>query len=680
MPIINPQDASDVDQYIQQIFSAPDSERPFAIRKLLVEKLDFNPATGIVSLANPPKNVSLPQNAERIASMPGLNVVYVPLCTPKTNRVRKAEAAAAAKLISDQLMGDILLVMTNNTSSQLHFIYPIFTGTTPSLRRMVIERDLPRRTAIQQLSNIYWQWKASGNIAHAVDRAFDVEAVTTEFFQEYKRVFDSVMGMVQGFGKGESEEEAKKLFVQTMFNRLMFIHFLSRKGWLKFKGELDYLNALWRDYPARSEEKNFYESRLKLLFFAGLNNKRSADLGVNNPALHALIGDPPFLNGGLFDQWEIEKRTGVVVPDGAIDLILHQLFDKFNFTVMESTPFDVEVAADPEMLGKVFEELVTGRHESDSYYTPRPVVSFMCREALKGYLESQNTGASPEAIRDFVDQKNTGKLPVVSAPRVGEALAKVTAVDPACGSGAYMLGMMQELVELMTALYSDQLSHNAQDLYNLKLQIIENNLYGADIDPFAVNIAMLRLWLSLALEYEGPVPQPLPNLNFKIVCGDSLLGPDPSPENYGDLFRHRVHQLAGQLAQLKQKHLRETGPAKANLADKIKDIQDKLREALADSATPEGVVDWRVEFAEVFDQRGGFDICIANPPYVVISSAVLRNMYRDGIYGRMNTYGLFIQRGLQITRNGSQLVYINPRTLLTDKYITNLRKLLLAQT
>lgn len=119
-----------------------------------------------------------------------------------------------------------------------------------------------------------------------------------------------------------------------------------------------------------------------------------------------------------------------------------------------------------------------------------------------------------------------------AALSIGAALARVKVVDPACGSGAYLLGMMQELVELMTALYSAQLSRQSQDLYNLKLRIIEQNLYGADIDQFAVNIAMLRLWLSLSIEYDGPAPQPLPNLDFKIVCGDSLLGPDPNPENY----------------------------------------------------------------------------------------------------------------------------------------------------
>ena len=197
------------------------------------------------------------------------------------------------------------------------------------------------------------------------------------------------------------------------------------------------------------------------------------------------------------------------MPDEAIGQVLTGLFDRFNFTVMESTPFDIEVAVDPEMLGKVFEELVTGRHDSGAYYTPRPVVSFMCREALKAYMEGQDTGLAPEAVARFVDHQDTDGLGVAQARRIAAALAEATVVDPACGSGAYLLGMMQELIELQTALYNA--GADAKALYDLKLEIIQRNLYGVDIDSFAVNIAMLRMWLSLAIDYEGATPEPLPN-------------------------------------------------------------------------------------------------------------------------------------------------------------------------
>lgn len=174
----------------------------------------------------------------------------------------------------------------------------------------------------------------------------------------------------------------KRLFTQRLFNRLLFVHFLSKKKWLRFKGRTDYLNALWE---GRDSDTNFYEAHLSPLFFAGLNNPQARNLMKDNQVLYTHIGDVKYLNGGLFEQAE-DERKGEKIDDDAFPLIFEQLFNRYNFTITESTPDDVDVAVDPEMLGKVFEELVTGRHETGSYYTPRPVVTFMCREALKKYL------------------------------------------------------------------------------------------------------------------------------------------------------------------------------------------------------------------------------------------------------------------------------------------------------
>ena len=654
MPIVNRDDAVEVENRIGRIFGASSSERASEIRGLLVEVLDFNAATGQVSLSPVPGNVELPESAERVAELEGVHVLYVALENPETERVRKGEASVAARLIADQLGDDLLLIFTNASASQLHFVQPKFEGARPTLRRMVVERDLPRRTAVQQVSNIYWNHRDTGSVRLALDRAFDVEAVTKAFFDEYKWVFDLAMEGVEGFGSGEDEEESKKLFVQTLFNRLMFIYFLSRKGWLTFRGDNDYLNALWRDYQAAdSDDENFHIHRLTLLFFAGLNNPQSRDLSRNNPVLYAKIGAPPFLNGGLFEKTDLDKRTGVVVPDGVIERVLHDLFDRFNFTVMESTPFDIEVAVDPEMLGKVFEELVTGRHDTGSYYTPRPVVSFMCREALKGYLEGCDTGLAGEDVAAFVDGRDTSGVSLASAPKVAEALERVTVVDPACGSGAYLLGMMQELVDLRQALFN--VGVDARSLYDLKLHIIQRNLYGVDIDEFAVNIAMLRMWLSLVIEYEGDTPEPLPNLDFKVVKGDSLLGPDPSPDSYGDLFRHRAHAVAAQLADLKGRHMESTTDKDA-LKEEIERVQDDLRDALADTPAPSDAVDWRVEFAEVFD-RGGFDVAIGNPPYVESRNSRLTDAQKDA-YGRQ----VLGDWGSKLPRGSDLLIYFFTRS------------------
>ena len=679
MPVINKQDASDVEQHIDRIFRADSPEdRVREIRRLFVETLDFEQSSGVVSLEDAPASVDLPAAAHQIAALEEAHVVYVHL---DTSRVRKAEASEAARLVSNQLGGDILMVFTNDESSQLHLIYPTFEGVRPTLRRMVIERDLPRRTAVMQVANIFHEWERTGSIHLALETAFDVEAVTDKFFIEYKRVFDAALDKIGGFGTDESEQEAKKLFTQTLFNRLMFVYFLQRKAWLTFKGDNDYLNALWTDYQMASDQTNFYNQRLAPLFFAGLNNPQSRDLSRNNPVLHSLIGSPPFLNGGLFERSDLDKRDDVTIPDSDIGQILSELFEKFNFTVTESTPFDIEVAVDPEMLGKVFEKLVTGRNESGSYYTPRPVVSFMCREALKGYLDARDTALPAEAIGAFVDDHDTSRVSVAAARSVGRALEEITVVDPACGSGAYLLGMMQELVELQTALYNAGL--DAKSLYDLKLQIIERNLYGADIDPFAVNIAMLRLWLSLAIEYDDPGdPPPLPNLDFKIVCGDSLLGPDPSPDNYGDLFRHQVNSVASQIVDLKARYMEATGPDKAALRDNITSVQARLTAALADSPAPADAVDWRVVFGEVFAKRGGFDVAVANPPYVRFQKITsnykrrLKPLYSQATNGKSDLYCYFYARALELLGEDGMQVIVCSNSWLDVGYGAKLQEYL----
>ena len=670
MPIKDPQDARDVEDHVERIFDASEPDRAKAIRALFVEKLDFNPVRGQLDLTAAPAGVKLPKTAERIAELDGVYVLYVALNIPETNRVRKTEASAAAKRIADQLGEDMLLVFINTSRSQLHFIHPDFDGAQPALRRMVVERDLPRRTAVQQFSNVYWSYQDSRSIREALKEAFDVEPVARKFFQEYKRVFEAAEARVSGFGPGEDEE--KRLFVQTLFNRLMFVYFLSRKGWLTFKGDKDYLNALWDDYRTDRLQSNFYKERLCHLFFFGLNNYLSRDINLKGRYMESVFGQVPFLNGGLFEKTDLDSRDGVTVPDDAIKPILRDLFDKFNFTVMESTPFDIEVAVDPEMLGKVFEELVTGRHESGSYYTPRPVVSFMCRESLKGYLEGRDTGLSSEAVAQFVDGRDASRIPIGSAGRVADALDQVTVVDPACGSGAYLLGMMQELVELQIELYN--VGVDPRGLYDLKLHIIQRNLYGVDIDEFAVNIAMLRMWLSLTIEYEGDTPEPLPNLDFKVVCGDSLLGPDPSHLN---LERGLIERSG--LGNLKAEYMLETrGSAKSAGKDRIQIIESEVRDALGGVGAPRGSVDWRIAFAEVFAARGGFDVVIANPPYVRQEQigplkADLTKLFPSVYQGTADILVYFYARAIQLMRPGGWLAFITSNKYMRAAYGKKLR-------
>jgi type I restriction-modification system DNA methylase subunit len=397
--------------------------------------------------------------------------------------------------------------------------------------------------------------------------AFDVERVTDEFFRRYNEVFKGVEKEVRGTIK---DERQARLFTQKLFNRLMFIYFIQKKGWLTFKDDQNYLRALFDD-TARNKQ-NFFKDRLYWLFFRGMGG---ADLDVGTQTkqeLEARRGKVPPLNGGLFeieDEFDVQGR--VSLSNDAFARIL-ALFERYNFTVEESTPLDVQVAVDPEMLGKVFEELVTGRHETGSYYTPRPIVSFMCREALKHYLSEVQP--DNEVISNFVDEEDAGE--VENPEAVLEALKRVRVCDPACGSGAYLLGMLHELTRLRAALFKSKKIDDAT-LYERKRWIIENNLYGVDNDKFAVQIACLRLWLSLAIESDEP--HPLPNLDFKIECGDSLIAPAPSETEKQMTFARAA--LVSDFRQAKGEYMRETDPeTKHHLRQRIENLRSEIALAL----------------------------------------------------------------------------------------------------
>ena len=653
----------------QTILSAPEIDaRLRAIHvALFVETLDFDPADQQMSI-NSAGNDQLPDEAHIVARRDGVSLVYIPLDNANSNRVTGAVASAAAKTVGNVLDDDLLLLFTNRDGDQLHIVNPDLTSSRPRLQRIVAYKDQLQYTVVQQIANMWDNYGNRGKtIREAIEIAFSVEPVTKQFFETYHSIFKNSEDQITGF----EDDDQKHLFTQTLFNRLMFVYFLSRKGWLKFKGNTDYLNAVWQDHNSLPDPGNFYTSRIKPLFFSGLNNPDSRDL---TQGLATLIGDVPFLNGGLFEETDLDKREEANVPDKVIKQILTDLFDRFNFTVMESTPYDQEVAVDPEMLGKVFEELVTGRHDSGAYYTPRTVVSFMCREALKGYLECQSIGLTPETIASFVDDQRTDGIPVAQARQVAEALGRVTVVDPACGSGAYLLGMMQELIDLQTALYNA--GADAKAIYDLKLEIIQRNLHGVDIDEFAVNIAMLRLWLSLAIDYEGSKPEPLPNLDFKVLCGDSLLAPDPSADVEVQGTLGQDTEQFQRLGQLKAEYMRSSlGTDKDRLRKAIQETEAGIRETLGNLGEVEGVVDWRVEFADVFAQQHGFDIAIANPPYIQLQGdgGRLAFLYQDAGYQTFartgDIYQLFYERGCQALKpSGGLLAYITSNSWLKAEY------------
>lgn len=510
-------------------------------------------------------------------------------------------------------------------------------------------------------------------------KAWDVERVSDDFYKSYEEIFKTVEDQHIGPTKGD-----KRLFALRLFNRLLFLQFVQKKKWLRINGSVNYLQELYKQ--AIDNGENFYRDRLYWLFFHGLGTPANVVSPVysDRQAVVDRIGEVPFLNGGLFQCEDADDHYDAVqIDNDAFGLMINNLFCRYNFTITESSPLDVDVAVDPEMLGSIFERLITDRHDSGSYYTPKPIVSFMCREALKGYLSGKLRAVSEDDIAKFVDEQVPfGKCDPES---VLQALKDVRVCDPACGSGAYLLGMLHELLGLRQCLFAVK-QNDAATVYERKLDIIQNNLYGVDLDPFAVNIARLRLWLSLVVDDDrNPIDDPgardavaLPNLDFKIEVGNSVICSDPqvSIENTG--FRRLSIE---EYVKAKAEYLRAHNEKKHELYKKIIDLRNDIFLMEARQAD-EIRFDWSVDFAEIFypedNQPGGFDIVVANPPYVrqeliKDDKPALKGIYNDLYCGTADLYVYFYLRAIQMLKEGGMLTFISSNKWFKAAYGANLR-------
>jgi len=658
--------------------------QPTSLRDLFAQTLNWGRAQGggqQLRVAAPVSQTLVAQPVAQLGTIPLFRIDWPASSTPDVAQRRAVYHALA------QVAVEHLVCYVAQGGRQLSFVWARDRGgKRVELRTLPYEQATPARTTLERLAALAFRFDefdpfggvAPTTVLERLNTAFDVELVTKQFFATYRRCFEQAEQLIQGF----ADANARRLFVQKLFNRLMFIVFLERKGWLRYGNRRDYLRALWEAHlheRLNDATATFYESRLKLLFFAGLSTPNEVNVVAirRNHVLEERIGLVPYLNGGLFEEEADDRNGAILVPDAALEAALIDLFYRFNFTVSESTPFDIEVAVDPEMLGKVFEELVTGRHESGSYYTPRSIVAFMCREGLKGYLQRQLPHESTAAIASFVDDRAADEL--IDPEQMLAALKRVRTCDPACGSGAYLLGMLQELLALRTGLFAARRVDPIK-AYQRKLEIIQNNIYGVDLDPFAVNIARLRLWLSLVVEYEGDDPPPLPNLDYKVEVGDSLSAPDPSGGLQPDMFRK---QQIAELFDLKERYLRAHSGEKLALRAQVAAKEQEI----AAWAHPKGGVqgfDWAVEFAEVFAE-GGFDIVVANPPYVrqeLIKAIkpILKSIYPNVYVGTADLYVYFYARALQSLRDGGMLCFITPNKWFRANYGTRLREYIAAAT
>lgn len=538
---------------------------------------------------------------------------------------------------------------------------------------------------------------------------------------------------------------------------------------------------------AKKNGGHFYEKYLEPLFYDTLNKNRGV-MGYT-PILHCRI---PFLSGGLFEpidgyDW---KAADFDIPDeifsnkkddedreasGILDI-----FDRYNFTMSEDEPLEREVAIDPEMLGKVFENLleVKDRKSKGAFYTPREIVHYMCRESLINYLVGQ-TGISDAAIRDlilygdFMKDEDTvkfkrkgqgdmyisgeifkvnedGSIAVNRLADIDEALMSVRVVDLAVGSGAFPLGLLNEIVraretlteymavvERTKAVSERQEAFMVRELrsqrtpYDLKKYTIKNSIFAADIEPSAVDIAQLRLWLSLVIddvinpnaqsELDGHInPMPLPNLECNILCGNSLVDefagtPLVLPSSQiavgkeGDTYGWYQQAYEAMLPKLikaqdelfycddtirKQEIIGRINAIRHKiLGFQLELMSDEQKQAFyeADRKASKPFVLWQLEFARVFHEKGGFDIVIGNPPYGLLnkkqnkSTSIMATpeeikyykenaVYQPAKGGMINIFRLFICKSHSLLRENGHLSLIFPMAFMCDLSSYELRK------
>ena len=593
-----------------------------------------------------------------------------------------------------------LVVFDSGDHWRLSFICDIKGEATSPKRYTYVfgSNDLLYRTPIERFNFL----KKKGISFENLKTAFSVEALSDEFFDKYREQYADFIQYITGkrFVKVGSKWEEKVLgepnaalmqafdhnekkirdYVKKMMGRITFLHFLQRKGWMC--GDLNYMQNMFEN----SAYKNDYlDSVLEPLFFGILNTKPAerealfTDYGWDKSLLNEWK-DIPYLNGGLFERDEEDEPESRFPADYFKRLF--QFFSEYNFTIDENDPNDAEVGVDPEMLGKIFENLLEDNKDKGAFYTPKEIVRYMCQESLIAYLET-NTSVAKDKIRQFVlsPEEGVADIPENKKPKLLAALEEVKICDPAIGSGAFPMGLLNELLHCR-----EVLSGEHYDRAEIKKSIIQNNIYGVDIEKGAVDIARLRFWLSIVVDEE--TPSPLPNLDYKIMQGNSLIesfmGVDLSKLTYEkeykkdkgefSLFDDEKNRLQKTVSYLLSTYYScSDHNRKVKLQQEISDTINKQLEAQA--YNPEILRElrtinlaennkfflWHTWFSDVFnrDDKEGFDIVIGNPPYVVVSDVDKERLYyKYKTKNCLELYSYFFEHSINILHHNGVLSFI----------------------
>lgn len=589
-----------------------------------------------------------------------------------------------------------------------------------------VSPTLTNKTFIHQIGNCDF------SSLDKIIEAFSVEPLNKQFYQEINKAFYSLIGGSIGKGKKKQTLDAVlqlpntndkivvKEFAVRLIGRTIFCWFLKNK---KSENGIPLVPENWLSSSAVKANENYYHSRLEKLFFLSLNKKREDRGKFNLPQGHETV---PFLNGGLFephreDYFNNQANTDLNIPD-AWFANLFQVLEQFNFTIDENSTSDAEVSIDPEMLGTIFENLLaeidpdtekSARKSTGSFYTPREIVDYMVEQSLVQYLKTKTEISNEEQLLQlFKESGQEHTFTDKETTKILDALSTVTILDPACGSGAFPMGAVQKIVLALKQLDPDaeqwkaiQLNKyhgnstskkkleeklsNATSDYARKLGVIQNAIYGVDIQSIATDISKLRSFLSLVIDEniddtaENRGIEPLPNLEFKFVTANTLIAlPQTDQKN---MFTD--YDAVDTLASLRNEYFQSSGKKKDEIKERFiklqKDALVKGSNLFADHESREyKIISWNPfgnNSSSWFDPQWmfgieKFDVVIGNPPYVQLQSngGTLANMYQNSGYKTFkrtgDIYCLFYENGTNLLKEHGTLCYITSNKWMRAGY------------
>ena len=557
-----------------------------------------------------------------------------------------------------------------------------------------------------------------------IEDAFNVEALSKEFFGKYKAQYEAFVnymvdpanGMRQDFIDTDfdqtgmaadkirnREEKPIRDYVKKLLGRIVFLHFLQKKGWLGVpagkewgRGDRDFMLHLFENASDKQKD-NFLDDVLYGLFVKGLDLNRSDKGDIYDTMVKGFRNCRiPYLNGGLFERDEQDDNSTVFPAEYFHSLLT--MLSQYNFTIDENDPNDAEVGVDPEMLGRIFENLLEDNKDKGAFYTPKEIVQYMCRESLIAYLQTDQRKEDRERIRQFVTTHDVEQLGDLKED-IDQKLIDVKICDPAIGSGAFPMGLLRELYFCRSAIEPNIVENAA----NIKRHIIQNNIYGVDIERGAVDIARLRFWLSLIVDEK--TPEALPNLDFKIMQGNSLLeqykGVDLSTMTEKKVGAGEGITLFDNMLDVYRKNLRDklaeyyACPEHDKKVQLRKEIADIVKQELVEQVIHIDFEDldlsansqfflWHTWFHDVFSRpsKEGFDIVIGNPPYIDSETMTnvmpkLREQYSQIFTcakGNWDMFVVFVEMGINLCWSGGIYSFILPNKLIAAKYTSKLRE------